>query len=90
MNAWIAPTNKSKLFQIAFGSHMMYGGNSAISATRMPPAKMLPKSRSDNEIGLASSSTRLIGARIATWPFSSLHRVAREDRGARIPRRDSR
>ena len=33
-----------------------------MSATRMPPAKMLPKSRSANEIGLAISSTMLIGA----------------------------
>ena len=42
------------------------GANNAISATRMPPAKMLPKSRSANEIGLAISSTMLIGMRNVT------------------------
>src|ERR1700741_2348278 len=72
MKAWIAPTNKSNDFQTALGNHMMYGGKSAISATRMPPAKILPKRRSDNEIGFANSSTRLIGARNATCPLSTL------------------
>src|ERR1700757_2375133 len=71
MKAGIAPTNKSNDFQIALGNHMMYGGKSAISATRMPPAKILPKSRSDNEIGLAISSTRVIGAREGTCPLST-------------------
>ena len=66
MNAWIRPTKRSKVFQMALGAHRMYAGNIAISATMMPPAKMLPKSRSDSEIGLASSSTMLIGARNAT------------------------
>jgi hypothetical protein len=54
MNAWIAPTNRSNASQIAFGAHKIGAGKSPISATRMPPAKMLPKSRSDSEIGLAS------------------------------------
>src|ERR1700758_2323744 len=72
MKAWIAPTNMSNDFQIAFGNHMTYGGKSAINATRTQPAKILPKSRSDNEIGLAISSTRLIGARKATCPLSTL------------------
>ena len=37
----------------------------------MPPAKMLPKSRSANEIGLASSSMMLMGAISVTWPLTS-------------------
>src|ERR1700721_1193926 len=49
MNAWIAPTNRSNAFQIAFGAHKIEAGKSPISATRMPPAKMLPKSRSDSQ-----------------------------------------
>ena len=72
MNAWIRPTKRSNVFQIALGAHWMYQGNSAISATRMPPAKMLPKSRSASEIGLAISSTMLIGARNATCPLTTL------------------
>ena len=35
MKAWIRPTNRSKVFQMAFGAHCTYQGNIAISATRI-------------------------------------------------------
>ncbi|SIN16541.1 Uncharacterised protein [Mycobacteroides abscessus subsp. abscessus] len=38
----------------------------------MPPANMLPKSRSESEIGLASSSIGLMKAVTQVWPLSSL------------------
>ena len=73
MKAWMAPIAMSKSF------HMMAKttdrtpptGMSAdvqavsepIRASRMPPAKMLPKSRRASEIGLVISSMMLSGSR---------------------------
>ncbi|SLD78092.1 Uncharacterised protein [Mycobacteroides abscessus subsp. massiliense] len=72
MKAWIRPTNRSNDFQMALGAHMIHAGNIAIKATMMPPANMLPKSRSESEIGLASSSIGLMKAVTQVWPLSSL------------------
>ena len=47
--------NMSKGFQIRLGTHGVIGIR-PISASMMPPAKMLPKSRSASVIGLTSSS----------------------------------
>ena len=51
IRAWISPTNMSNNFHTAFGSHRMYAGISAMIATMIPPAKMLPNSRSASETG---------------------------------------
>ena len=44
------------------GTQPAQSGISAISASMMPPAKMLPKSRSASVIGLTSSSRMFSGS----------------------------
>ena len=61
MKAWMTAMAPPNAFQSTLGAHMIHSGIRVISASMMPPAKMLPKSRRARVTGLISSSSRLSG-----------------------------
>ena len=73
MKAWMAPIAMSKSFQTMSKTiestpptgtaPSVQAVSAPISASMMPPAKMLPKSRSASEIGLVISSMMFSGSR---------------------------
>ena len=65
INAWMTPMNMPNSFHGTVGNGVSQNGSRPMIDSMTPPAKMLPKSRSDRETGLAISSRTLNGVMIA-------------------------